>query len=231
MGKISLLDYRRTSIFGILAIVIAATWHLLVRFSPEFLRAFIYDRLLASFDPILVDYGPSAAMVGLGAYLYWLDRKSWRVGSEASAQVAPIHEVVAHAAKWIDDKDAAKYWPEARRAIRQAALDGQIKIRGHKSEETGNDSGTSWSLVSTTIPQNYWELAEIRPCASTIMFGDDLVAHTFPHKLSDGRFTQERIAYYANLTANWSEVRRTWPLNALRPFSRWPSPSDHRLAQ
>ena len=165
-------------------------------------------------NPNLVEYGPSLAMAGLGSYLFWLSNgKSWRVRGEASARtgrrrVAPMHEVVAHVARSIDDTDAAKFWPEARRVIRQAALDGKIKICGHKSEDTGNDTATSWSLVSTAIPQTYWELADITAHATAMTCADQFLVHTFPHRLSDGRFTQEKIPYYAKLTANWREVKK-----------------------
>ncbi len=125
MGKVSLFDLPRTSIFGILAFAIAAGWQLVARFSPEFLRAFIYERLLSTIGPTLVDYGPSAVMVVVATYLFWVGGKSWRGWGEATARFVPIQEVVAHVTKWINDTDAAKYWPEARR-VRQAALDGKI---------------------------------------------------------------------------------------------------------
>jgi hypothetical protein len=122
-----------------------------------------------------------------------------------------MHEVVAHVAQRIDDRDMAKFWPKARQVIRQAALDGKIKICGHKSEETGNTTATSWSLVSTAVPQAYWELAEIAVGATAITCADQFWVHTFPHRLSDDRFTNEKISYYAKLTATWSEVDKIWP--------------------
>ena len=184
------LDHAETSILGAVAYAIGLAWLLVPRFGPEFLKAFIYDRLLSTLNPSLVEYGPSLAMAGLGSYLFWLSNgKIWRVGREASARagrrrVAPMHEIVTHVARSIDDADATKFWPEARRAIRQAALDGEIKICGHKSEDTGNDTATSWSLVSTAIPKAYWELADINSLATAITCADQLVGHTFPHRLS-----------------------------------------------
>ena len=208
------IDHR---ILGLLAYAIAAAWPIVLRFSPEFLRSFIYERLLSTLNPSLVDYGPSLGMVALGSYLFWLSNgKSWRVRGDASPgagpqRVAPMHEVVAHVAQRIDDRDNAKFWPKARRAIRQAALDGKIKICGHKSEETGNTTATSLSLVSTAVPQAYWELAEIAVGATAMTCADQFWVHTSPHRLSDGRFTNEKISYYAKLTANWSEVEKIWP--------------------
>jgi hypothetical protein len=204
-------------ILAALAYAIGVAWPVVLHFGPDFLRALIYERLLSTLNPSLVDFGPSVAMAALGSYLFWLSNgKNWRVGGEASARaeprrVAPMHEIVAHVARWTDDTDTAKFWPEARRVIRQAALDGNIKIRGHKSEETGNVTETSWSLVSTAVPQAYWELAEITVGATVKTSADQFAVHTFPHRLSDGRFTQEKIPCYAKLTANWSEVKKIWP--------------------
>jgi hypothetical protein len=40
-------------------------------------------------------------------------------------QLEPMHKVISHVAARIFDSDASKFWPSARRAIRQAALDGR----------------------------------------------------------------------------------------------------------
>jgi hypothetical protein len=69
-------------------------------------------------------------------------------------------------------------------------------------------TATLWSLVITAVPQAYWELAEIAVGATAITCADQFSVHTFPHRLSDGRFTNEKISYYAKLTANWSEVEK-----------------------
>jgi hypothetical protein len=74
----------------------------------------------------------------------------------------------------ITDDDASKFWPGARLAIRQAALDGKVQIYGHKSEETGNHNGTSWSLVSTEVPQGYWEFADITEVATSTEYANEL---------------------------------------------------------
>ncbi len=131
--------------------------------------------------------------------------------NDSPSRVVPMHEIVAHVVARIRDSDASKFWPGARRAIRQAALDGKIQIYGHKSEETGNSYATSWSLVSTVVPQGYWELADITEVATSAEHAEELMHHTRPHRLSDGRFTLQKIVYYAKLTAKWGEVIRKWP--------------------
>jgi hypothetical protein len=132
-------------------------------------------------------------------------------GGSASDELAPMHKVVEHVADCISDKNKSKFWPEARRAIRQAALDGQIKIYGHKSEETGNPNATSWSLVRTPIPSSYWQFADIAVLATGAGFAEEFAVHTFPHQLSDGRFTNEKIPYYAKTSANWIGIIKIWP--------------------
>jgi hypothetical protein len=133
----------------------------------------------------------------------WVRRKS-RAGVSLP-DVVPMHMVVARVAARIPNKDASKFWPGARLAIRQAALNGEIQIYGHQSEDTGNSNATSWSLVSTPVPRDYWELAEITEIATSPEHGEELLHQTRPHRLSDGRFTLQKIAYYAKLTANWAK--------------------------
>lgn len=200
---------------GLAAFAGAAIWPVGSRLLPEFGRSVIYDRVLHMLGPSLGTYGPSAVLVCVGLYLFWRSGgKSWRLTRDTAvspSEIAPMHEVVAHVAARIGDSDAAKFWPGARRTVRQAALDGSVQIYGHKAEETGNSYATSWSLVSTPVPRTYWELADITEIATSPQHADELLHSTRPHQLSDGRFTQERIGYYAKLTVRWSEVRQKWP--------------------
>jgi hypothetical protein len=151
----------------------------------------------------------------VAAYAVWANERRARNDAEAKLRPvvwdAPMHEVVAHVAERINDTDTAKFWPEVRRVIRQAALDGNILICGHKSEDTGNPTATSWSLVSTRVPQAYWEFADITVGATVKSSADRFGPHTLQHRLSDGRFTQEKIPYYAKLMANWSQIKEMWP--------------------
>jgi hypothetical protein len=140
--------------------------------------------------------------------------EKWGFGSRGTARsnrLAPMHRVVAHVAGRTSDKNQGQYWPDARRSIRQAALEGRIQVYGCKSEETDNPNATSWSFARTAVPPGYWELADITERATNENCADELGLHTFPHRLSDGRFTKERIAYYTKLFANWDEVKKAWP--------------------
>jgi hypothetical protein len=200
-------------ISGLAAFVGGAAWLAGSKWLPEFVRAVIYEPVLQIIGPFLGTYAPGAALAALGLFLFWLSGgKSWHLRpTDAIAQFAPMHEIVAHVAARIGDGDTSKFWPGARHAIRQAALDGSVQIYGHKSEDTGSSSGTSWSLVRSPIPRAYWELADITPSATMPAHDDELRHHTFPHRLSDGRFTQKEIVFYAKLSARWPELKSRWP--------------------
>ena len=119
----------------------------------------------------------------------------------------PMFKAVQHVSWRLDDRDAAKFWPGARLAIRQAALDKKITIRGHKSSEPMK--GSRWNAVETDIPSDYWETADIMPLA-TSPEGDELLTHTLPHKYSDGWYG-EKIYLYAKLRIKWPEIIEVWP--------------------
>lgn len=192
----------------------AAAWPIGGKFLPEFLRSILYDRVINALGPLIGTYGPSIILVAVGFYLFSWSRTNNRPlakYSVARPETIPMHEVVARVVAKTHDDNSAKKWPDSRRAIRQAALDGEIQISGHKSEDTGGANGTSWSLVSTPIPKSYWELADITEVATYAGYADDLMHSTREHQLSDGRFTNEKISYYAKLTATRSEVEAKWP--------------------
>jgi hypothetical protein len=119
----------------------------------------------------------------------------------------PMFKAVQHVSWRLDDRNAAEHWPGARLAIRQAALDKKITIRGHKSAEPMK--GSRWNAVETDIPSDYWETADIMPLATTPE-GDELLTHTLPHKFSDGWYG-ETIYLYARLHIKWSEIVEVWP--------------------
>ncbi len=156
------------------------------------------------------------ACFGVAGWGFWPvistpSNRTWGASRGAVDRLAPMHEVIRHVAPRVNDVDASKFWPEARRAIRQAALDGRIEVYVCKSEETGNPSATSWSLVRTAIPSSYWQYADIAVLATDPAHADEFALHTFPHQLSDGRFTNEKIPYYAKSSVTWSGVTKTWP--------------------
>ena len=202
-------------VVGLVFWLLAAAWPVGGKILPEFLRSLLCDRIIQVLGSFLGTYGPSIALAGVGICLFWQsagDKSKWTKKRGATEnRVMPMHEVVSRVAARIGDDNSEKFWPTARRAIRQAALDGEIQIFGHKSEDTGRVNGTSWSLVSTPIPRTYWELADITETATYAGYADELMHSTREHQLSDGRFTNEKIAHYAKLTARYDEINEKWP--------------------
>jgi hypothetical protein len=135
----------------------------------------------------------------------------WPTIEAAGSREAPMHEVIKHVATRIGDMD--KFWPKARLAIRQAAIDDRLKIHGHKSEETISTHTTSYSAVKTLIPRTYWDSVDIWiTAANKDEPMDKFINHTFSHKTADGLYTTTQMTvYYAKLSANWKEVINLWP--------------------
>src|SRR5271156_5341757 len=101
--------YQRVG--GAVAWIGAFIWLCIPRFGPEFFRSFLYDRLLSIFHPYLVDFGPPLLLATVGAYLFWLSGgKSWRLQGKAVLvdRLAPMHEVIAHVATRIGDKNTSE---------------------------------------------------------------------------------------------------------------------------
>lgn len=119
-----------------------------------------------------------------------------------------MFEAVAHVAKHIDDDNTKECFPKARQAIRQAALDKEITIRGKISAEL-MAAGSGYSEVETDIPVAYWETADIGPMA-TDKAALEMPHHTFPHKFSNGRYG-DKILLYAKLRIRWDEILKKWP--------------------
>ncbi len=133
----------------------------------------------------------------------------WPLRRFAHAQKRePLWKAVEHVRNAISDRNDKEVFPAARTALRQAALDGHVHIYGHKSERLMG-AGGNYSLVSTLIPQAYWEAADIGPLATDAQFADRFDCMTFPHQMSDGRFGKE-IELYAKCTVIWREVVKQW---------------------
>jgi nucleoside phosphorylase len=119
---------------------------------------------------------------------------------------APISEAIAYVAQVIGETQDGSYFSRARQKLRQAALNGEITIKGNKSSELMN--GSSWSAVQTDVPRDYWETAEISVIA--VDQATDDMSHTFPHQFSDGRYG-DLIFLYANLRVDMTEISKKWP--------------------
>lgn len=74
-----------------------------------------------------------------------------------------IHKLIEYHAERFKDRNTDKCYPETRQKVRQAALNGAIRIWGRKSDRLG---GGRWSSVWTLIEPEYWRQAELWPLAA-----------------------------------------------------------------
>jgi hypothetical protein len=123
---------------------------------------------------------------------------------------APIWRAVAYVRRAINDTNHQKCYPATLTAIRQAALDGKIKLRGRREIDVGGGPQT-FSDVSSDIPAEYWKVSTIGALA-TSEEGWGSYPHTNPETLyawgPKGIYEKKR---YADLTVNMQEIKRLWP--------------------
>ena len=138
----------------------------------------------------------------MGLALHHIGRAVTRSGRE------PIWKAVKHVAAVLHDTESNECYLAARTAIRQAALDGHLHVYGHKSDQPMGTGG-NYSTVSTLIPRAYWEKADLSAISTSEEFSNRFDCHTFPHKMSRGKFGAE-IELYAKCTVSWREVAKQW---------------------
>jgi hypothetical protein len=124
----------------------------------------------------------------------------------------PIHLAIKHIAERIEDGDAGKCWPTARRQLRQAAYDKRVRIRGRKQlqERTALGYGGDYSDIHTDVDSQYWATSEINalatsPESQTHYHVDPQTAFAWGQRGVDERNR------HAELQVNWSDVVREWP--------------------
>lgn len=125
----------------------------------------------------------------------------------------PIRRAIEYVAAWIGEtSDDKKFWPKTRQAIRQAALDSKIKIRGRKQIDTHEQYRTIFRDVYSDIPATYWENSAINVLATDQQFEDG--DHTEPESMNAKSWGKEGILAinkYAGLRMNLDEIKREWP--------------------
>jgi hypothetical protein len=129
---------------------------------------------------------------------------------EAPSADTPIWRAVEHVRAAIDDREQDKCFPTTLKAIRQAALDQKIKLRGRRELDKGSDTRTSFSEVRADIPYEYWKVSTIGALATDERCQDDV--HTNPETAfawgPKGIYEKNR---YADLSVNMLEIKKAWP--------------------
>jgi hypothetical protein len=129
----------------------------------------------------------------------------------SSDDYRPIFAAIKHISQRTGDADSAKFWPATRLALRQAAYDKHVKVRGRKQlPENNPHTGNEYSELFTDVDSSYWATSEINVLATSA--DDQSMYHTDPQTAfawgRQGIYERNR---YVELKINWTDVLKVWP--------------------
>jgi hypothetical protein len=124
----------------------------------------------------------------------------------AESSWVPLWREIERIASAIGDSQEPGAFPKARLWIRQAALEGRLRIRGrHEIKSNSSQAGSSFSDVYTDIPPLYWKNSVINYVAMAASF--DVYGHTMPESPDAwGPEGLDAINRYASLQLNVDDV-------------------------
>jgi hypothetical protein len=119
----------------------------------------------------------------------------------------PVWQAVQRIALINGEAKDTEYFPKSRQALRQAALDGEITLRGRKQIGSVESVHTKFDGVFVDIPRTYWEEFKIGPYAAV---ENEHVNNPYTQQLV--RMLGPLSHFYAELQAPRTDVDRLWPL-------------------
>ena len=129
----------------------------------------------------------------------------------SSDDYRPIFMAITHIRERTGDKDADKFWPATRLALRQAAYDKRVRMKGRKHlPENNPHTRSEYSDLFTDVDNSYWATSVINVLAT----GEDHQTdyHVDPQTAyawgKQGIYERNR---YVELKVNWADVLREWP--------------------
>ena len=126
-------------------------------------------------------------------------------GSARAAKWVPLWRIIGRIASAIGDSREPEHYAKTRLYIRQAALDGRLRIRGRHEIEIAGQDGTKFSDVYTEIPQAYWKHSVINALATGATFEAD--RHTNPETVyAWGQKGLHETNCYSGLQLNSDDV-------------------------
>ena len=125
----------------------------------------------------------------------------WRVDT-ATKYNDPIHEAIVYVARRTGDNDADNFFESTRKALRQAAVNNEIKFRGRKELE--GEQGYC-DDVYTWIESSYWHTHILNEMAT------DRNYESHEHTKARDLKTELRRNRYWGLRVNMDEVKKEWP--------------------
>lgn len=130
---------------------------------------------------------------------------------QTTKSFVPMHEAIAHIAKCIGDSEDNYFFGETRKLLRQEALNGTVKVRGHKQIDDHTES-IKFNAVETNVPQEYWELSEIGALAASPSLLHMSDTHTSPQSVyAWGAKGWDEKKRYSQLRIDWDDVLKLWP--------------------
>jgi hypothetical protein len=132
-------------------------------------------------------------------------------GSTTASSWVPLWHIIERIASAVGDSREPEHYARTRLCIRQAALDGRLRIRGrHEIERPGQDR-TIFSDVHTEIPSAYWKNSVINVLATGALFEAD--RQTGPETVyAWGLKGLYETNCYAGLQLHSDDVSQLWPL-------------------
>lgn len=144
-------------------------------------------------------------------YFLYRDKAKDNVADHSSAQTAelqyvtPIHKAVDYVALRIDDSNSGNCYLATRHALRVAAKEGAITMRGKKKLKGSSEP----SALRTAIPPDFWNDQQL-----TLYSTEDRYRHwihTEPETDSNNKRIGESKDQYWEILVSMHEVKKRWP--------------------
>jgi hypothetical protein len=124
----------------------------------------------------------------------------------------PIAEAIQHVSESIGDTNKAECYPDTLAAIRAAAYDKKISVRGRKQRPSRGDfrSRDAYSDLRTDIESAYWRNSDLNAYSTSSK--QQLDYHTQPESpMAWGPSGPEERNHYADLVVSGLDLFRQWP--------------------
>jgi hypothetical protein len=130
----------------------------------------------------------------------------------ATSTWKPVHLAIQHISEKIGDRNAEDCFEGSRLALRQAAYDQRVRLRGKKqmSEPSPFSGRCDHSDIYTDVDSGYWTNTNINALATSPTMQSSY--HVDPQTAyAWGKLgINERNRYY-DLQVNWDDILREWP--------------------
>jgi hypothetical protein len=173
----------------------------------------LQDRQLADYRQKLDGATPDQAKAKIEALENQVgDTVADMIPTAATSAWRPVHIAIQHISDKIGDRDTENCFEVSRLALRQAAYDRRVRLRGKKqmSEPSPFTGRRDHSDIYTDVDGVYWTNSNINALATSPTMQSSY--HVDPQTAyAWGRLgTNERNRYY-DLQVNWDDLLREWP--------------------